>query len=131
MSAPTSPGRPVVLVTGGSRGIGRAIVEALVADGSARGLHLARRTKPRRARWRSADGQRPGLPPRPRATARRPADLVAEVEKALGPVDGLVNNAGVRREALLAMTSDADWDEVLDVNLGRRCSAAAARCCPA
>jgi len=43
---------------------------------------------------------------------------VAEVEAALGPVEGLVNNAGLRRESLLAMTSDADWDAVLDANLG-------------
>ena len=50
----------------------------------------------------------------------RPATLVAEVEKELGPVSGLVNNAAVRREGILAMTSDADWDEVLDVNLGGR-----------
>jgi 3-oxoacyl-[acyl-carrier protein] reductase len=51
---------------------------------------------------------------------------VAEVETELGPVAGLVNNAAVRREGILAMTSDADWDEVLDVNL-----AGAFRCCRA
>ena len=43
---------------------------------------------------------------------------MAEVEEALGPVEGLVNNAGLRRESLLALTSDADWDAVLDANLG-------------
>src|SRR6185436_12691012 len=48
----------------------------------------------------------------------RPDDLVAEVEQSLGPVEGLVNNAGLRRESLLAMTSDEDWEAVLDTNLG-------------
>jgi 3-oxoacyl-[acyl-carrier protein] reductase len=56
----------------------------------------------------------------------RPAALVTEVEAALGPIAGLVNNAAVRREAILAMTSDAAWDEVVDVNLG-----GAFRCCRA
>ena len=56
----------------------------------------------------------------------RPAALVAEIEKELGPIAGLVNNAAVRREAILAMTSDADWDEVLEVNLG-----GTFRCCRA
>jgi 3-oxoacyl-[acyl-carrier protein] reductase len=48
------------------------------------------------------------------------------VEGALGPLVGLVNNAGVHRESLLALTRDADWDEVLDVNLG-----SVFRCCRA
>lgn len=48
----------------------------------------------------------------------RPDDLVVEVEEALGPIEGLVNNAGLRRESLLAMTSDEDWDTVIDTNLG-------------
>jgi 3-oxoacyl-[acyl-carrier protein] reductase len=44
--------------------------------------------------------------------------VAAEVEEALGPVEGLVNNAGLRRESLLAMTSDEDWNAVLETNLG-------------
>jgi 3-oxoacyl-[acyl-carrier protein] reductase len=40
------------------------------------------------------------------------------VEEALGPLTGLVNNAGLRRESLLALTSDQDWDAVVDANLG-------------
>jgi 3-oxoacyl-[acyl-carrier protein] reductase len=48
----------------------------------------------------------------------RPDDIVLEVQEALGPIDALVNNAGIRREALLALTSDDDWDAVLEVNLG-------------
>ena len=117
-----------VLVTGGSRGIGRAIVEALVAEGCDRRLHLPQRRE-RGARGRGRSG---GASPRLRARPADPAPgrLVREVEESLGPLDGLVNNAGIRRESLLAMTSDAT---------GTRCStstsaapsAAAARCCRA
>jgi 3-oxoacyl-[acyl-carrier protein] reductase len=38
------------------------------------------------------------------------------VSDALGPIAGLVNNAGARREGLLAMTSDRDWDELVAIN---------------
>ena len=104
-----------VLVTGGSRGLGRATVAALAASGSAvaftwnSGEAAAREVE-------AATGARAfQLDLRDRA---RPDDLVSEVEEALGPLDGLVNNAGLRRESLLAMTSDEDWDAVLDSNLG-------------
>jgi 3-oxoacyl-[acyl-carrier protein] reductase len=124
VSAPSaSSGRPVALVTGGGRGIGRAIVEALVADGWAVAFtwtsdEAAARTVAEQT------GARPfRLDLRDRA---RPATLVAEVEREMGPVAGLVNNAAVRREGILAMTSDADWDEVLDINLG-----GTFRCCRA
>jgi len=56
----------------------------------------------------------------------RPAELVREIEEALGPIDGLVNNAAIRRDGLLASTSDDDWDDVVDANLG-----GAFRCCRA
>jgi 3-oxoacyl-[acyl-carrier protein] reductase len=108
-----------VLVTGGSRGLGRAVVEALAASGTARETAVAFTWRSDEAAARAveaATGARAfHLDLRDRA---RPDDLVAEVETALGPVEGLVNNAGLRRESLLAMTSDEDWDAVLDSNLG-------------
>jgi len=42
---------------------------------------------------------------------------VSRVEEALGPIDVLVNNAGITRDGLLIRMSDADWSAVLDVNL--------------
>jgi 3-oxoacyl-[acyl-carrier protein] reductase len=48
----------------------------------------------------------------------RPARLVAEVEETLGPILALVNNAGIQRSELLAMTSDDSWEQVVDTNLG-------------
>jgi 3-oxoacyl-[acyl-carrier protein] reductase len=106
-----------VLVTGGSRGIGRAIVEMLSAEGGA--VAFTFRSDEAAAREVAA-----ACGPRTRAfqadlvDRQRPSPLVAEVELALGPVVGLVNNAGTRREALLALTSDQEWDEVIETNLG-------------
>ena len=123
MSVIAAPGRPVALVTGGGRGIGRAIVEALAADGWAVAFTWASDEAAARAVAEKTAARPFRLDLRDRA---RPATLVAEVEKELGPVSGLVNNAAVRREGILAMTSDADWDEVLEVNLG-----GTFRCCRA
>ncbi|HJS48670.1 MAG TPA: 3-oxoacyl-ACP reductase FabG, partial [Gemmatimonadales bacterium] len=49
--------------------------------------------------------------------AAQVASAVAAVEAALGPVDLLVNNAGLTRDNLLLRLSEADWDAVLDANL--------------
>jgi 3-oxoacyl-[acyl-carrier protein] reductase len=115
----------VALVTGGSRGIGRAVVEALFADGWTvvftyrRDEHLARQIEAAsdgRARARLLDLQ----------DRERPGQLVHEIEQSIGPLDALVNNAGLRRESLLAMTPDRDWDEIMHVNLD-----GAFRCCRA
>jgi 3-oxoacyl-[acyl-carrier protein] reductase len=122
-----------ILVTGGNRGIGRAIVEAIVEalvtttaipvdsvaftfNSSGETARAVEETAGGRARAFRLDLSDRG----------RPDDLIAEVEEALGPVEGLVNNAGVRRESLLAMMPDEDWDAVLEVNLG-----GAFRCCRA
>ena len=114
-----------VLVTGGSRGIGRAVVEALAADS----IPVAFTWSSSEAAAREleeASGGRARAFPLDLLDRNRPDDLVAEVEEALGPLTGLVNNAGIRRESLAALTSDADWDAVLDTNLG-----GAFRCCRA
>jgi 3-oxoacyl-[acyl-carrier protein] reductase len=123
VSAPPVAGPRVALVTGGSRGIGRAIVQALAGEGWTVAFTWASDEKAGREVAEIAGAHAFHLDLRDRA---RPAALVAEIEKELGPIAGLVNNAAVRREAILAMTSDADWDEVLEVNLG-----GTFRCCRA
>jgi 3-oxoacyl-[acyl-carrier protein] reductase len=116
---------PVALVTGGARGIGRAIVAALVQDGWQVAFTYRENQDAARAVEADHDG-------RARAFAldlrdhTRADSLVREVIADFGPVAGLVNNAGVRYDGLLAMTPDAEWDAVMDTNAG-----GAFRCCRA
>ena len=122
-TGPAAPTPRVALVTGGGRGLGRAIVHALVADGWTVALTWSSDESAASAVARETGARPYLLDLRDRA---RPAGLVAEVERDLGTIAGLVNNAATRREAILAMTSDAVWDEVLETNLG-----GAFRCCRA
>jgi len=115
----------VALVTGGSRGIGRSIVEQLVGDGWTVAFTWRSEESAARAAEEALGGRARAFPFDVR-DRQRPTALVNEVETSLGPLVGLVNSAGIHREALLALTPDADWDEVLDVNLG-----GVFRCCRA
>ena len=99
----------VALVTGGSRGIGAAIVSALV-DAQYRVLTCGRGTRPAAlpasVHWMSVDVSKP----------TDAASLVDYVSSELGPVSVLVNNAGVQVEKTLGESTDADWDLVVDIN---------------
>lgn len=107
----------VTLVTGGSRGIGRAVVELLAGDGHT--VAFTYRTDVDAARRVEA-----ACAGRARAFAldlrdREAADATVRlVEATVGPIAGLVSNAAVSVSALAAMTPDHDWDQTLDVNLG-------------
>ena len=97
------------IVTGGSRGIGRAIVDRFLSDGITV-LTCGRGSRPAdlapSALWVRADVSVP-------ADAGR---IVTEARSQLGSVSILVNNAGVQIEKTVAETSDADWDLVMGVN---------------
>jgi len=97
------------IVTGGSRGIGRAVVERLLVDGSqvltcGRGPRPA--DLPTAAVWVTADVTDPSDADR----------VVTAAHDAFGPVSLLVNNAGVLVERTVADSTDADWDLVVGVN---------------
>jgi 3-oxoacyl-[acyl-carrier protein] reductase len=109
----------VALVTGASRGIGRAIACELGKTGYSVAVNFSSdergaletvacitadggRADPFRADVSSYDGARA---------------LVDTVEKTMGPLQALVLNAGITRDALLARMSEEDWDRVIDVNL--------------
>lgn len=115
----------VVLVTGGSRGIGRALVRALAAEER----RVAFTYRSGEAEARSLEAECDGLAKAWQLDLldrARPGIIVPEIETALGAIDGLVNNAAIRRDRLLAATPDSDWDAVIDANLG-----GAFRCCRA
>jgi len=124
-----SPPRRVALVTGGSRGIGRAVTFSLAEQGwTVAFTWREREEEARRVAEELGDRARPfRFDLRDRARA---GDLVREVEEQVGPIAGLVNNAGVRRDGLLATLPDDAWDDLIDANLGgvfRCCRAAVPR----
>jgi 3-hydroxybutyrate dehydrogenase len=105
----------VALVTGGTAGIGAAVAEALQAAG----YRVAANYGSNEAVAQAFSG-RTGIPAfgwnvaDPAACRQGVARVLAE----LGPVEVLVNNAGITRDAMLHKMSFEQWREVLDVNLG-------------
>ncbi len=108
----------VVVITGGSQGIGEACARRLVRDGAAVAL------------WDMADAPGQALAAELRAGGARAryqhcnVALKGEVDAALaatlaefGTVDGLVNNAGIFKAAAFLDITEADWDAVIAVNL--------------
>ena len=119
----------VALVTGVSRGIGRAIAVALAAAGAA--VACAARSRDQvdaaAAEITAAGGRALAV----RVDVTRPEQITAgveAVEAALGPVDVLVNNAGITIEKKTTEFTDEDWDTVLATNLTSmfRCARAVA-----
>lgn len=98
----------VVLVTGGNRGIGRAIAERFVRDG-----HKVAVTA------RSGEGPEGTLTVRADVTDAAALDAAfTEVEQQLGPVEVVVANAGITKDTLLLRMSEDDFDSVVATNLG-------------
>ena len=104
----------VALVTGGSRGIGAAISLALKAAGYSVAANYAGNDEAAAAFTRET-----GIPTFKWSVADYDACKagVAQVEAALGPVDVLVNNAGITRDAMFHKMTPAQWREVIDTNL--------------
>lgn len=110
----------VAIVTGGTRGIGRAIVLDLVRRGAVVVFNYARRADLAEALEveTAALGQRALGQRVDAADADAVRRLVAETAQRFGRIDCLVNNAGITLNRLLMATSEADWRTVVDVNLG-------------
>ncbi len=109
----------VALVTGSSRGIGRAIAVALARAGAGVAINY----KTRAADAKQVESEIAGLG---RRCIAIPADvslssdvdrLVDAVRTELGPVDILVNNAGIARVQGIDEITEKDWDELIAVNL--------------
>lgn len=107
------------LVTGGTRGIGRAIVHALARDGAR--VAFTFRSSVEDAESLTAELQEAGAGvlafQGDVAAAGSAGEAVSGVLDAWGSLDVLVNNAGVTRDGLLLRMSEEDWDTVVETNL--------------
>jgi 3-oxoacyl-[acyl-carrier protein] reductase len=104
----------VAIVTGGSRGIGRAIVKALARDGAKVAFTYIQNKS---AADEVADGDNIVAFQADVTNFDQAKDLAKQVKEKFGRIDFLVNNAGITRDKLVAMMSEKDWDDVLDTNL--------------
>lgn len=117
MEIPRSRGG--ALITGASRGIGRATALRLAHDGYDIAINYVRssteanevaeqvRSKGRRAACLQAD----------MADTESASELFLRAEDALGPIDVVVSNAGITRDRLLIQMTEADWDAIWDTDL--------------
>ncbi len=106
----------VALVTGGSRGIGKAIGARLAGAGA----KVALADVVDATQIQAAADEIGGGAIAVSANVTDPescAAAISQVEDALGPIDILVNNAGITRDGLLIRMADEDWSAVLEVNL--------------
>ena len=117
MSCKKLEGR-IALVTGGARGIGRAICEKLASEGAVVAmvdilLDVAEKTA---AEFKALGYEAMAI----QANVAKPEEAEKAVEAVVekyGKLDILVNNAGVTRDTLMMKMSEQDWDLVLSVNL--------------
>ena len=113
----------VVLITGAQQGIGRAMALEFAATGADVAIN-----------WLDDDSAAAGVAEEVRSCGRRAilvqADvaqieqvqaMVSSVQKGLGPIDVLINNAGVFPRVRFLEMTERDWDHVLDVNLKGSC----------
>ncbi len=100
----------VAIVTGGTRGIGKSIVDAFLKEGVKKIYTCARS---------GSDFEHPNVT-HVSLDITDKASVTAFIEKIkseVGTIDILVNNAGVTKDAILQKMTEADWDYVIDINL--------------
>ncbi len=109
----------ISLITGGNRGIGRAIAVALAKDGSNVAINYhTRKEEAENVKAQIEElGQNCLYIQADVSSASEVKMMIEQVEKEFGAIDILVNNAGITRPQPLDKITEQDWDEVLQINL--------------
>jgi 3-oxoacyl-[acyl-carrier protein] reductase len=109
----------VAIVTGGTRGIGRAIAVELAQRGADIAFNYAKSAEAAGALQSELEalGARVLSVQCDVGNTEAAAEMVKQVKDAFGRIDYLVNNAGITRDNLILRMKEEDWDEVIDTNL--------------
>jgi 3-oxoacyl-[acyl-carrier protein] reductase len=107
------------IVTGGTRGIGKAIVSELTRRGANVAFNYSKSAE--EAKKLKAEIEALGVKAFAAqcdvANTESSAEFVGQVKKAFGTIDFLINNAGITRDQLILRMKEEDWDAVIDTNL--------------
>lgn len=109
----------VALITGGSRGIGQALVMKLAAEGADIAFTFASSAELAEAVKKEASqlGVRVEMYQSDAADYQQSEQLINDVLAAFGKIDILVNNAGITKDTLMLRMSEEQWDQVINTNL--------------
>lgn len=109
----------VAIVTGGTRGIGKAIVWELAKNGCNVAFNYSKNAEAANALVKEIEtlGVKGKSFQVDAVSFNGAKDMVKEVKELFGKVDFLINNAGITRDKLLALMSESDWDDVINTNL--------------
>ncbi len=107
-----------VLITGGSRGLGRSLCQTFAREGARVAFNYSSDQEGAEQTLAAIQQHNPGLAFQASVLDAAALNaMVADIEKAWGGIDILVNNAGISQPLPLALMEEEDWDSVMDINV--------------